>query len=591
MAVTLARSENLDDFLVGAGRITEEDRHRAIHEMALGFASIEEILLGMGVIDEAGLEDALQECAGEEIFKLFELPKGRFRFEPGRRLKGARSLDITRSAQSLIVRGVLAWSSLDTVRTALARYGDLYVIAGARPEPDFDDVPFSDAQRDFINGLSGNRTVNDFLGGSEFEQRTLYAFAVLGVIDLCPNPMLVLEEVLEEAPRADLPAQETPAPPLAIEEQAFDFADCLFDAELGEPSFSDEPAPDRSYEDDLFEQRVFDEDSFEREMLEVEGAASLPFEPERPDEGLVEIGEILPEVSEPAPVPEPEPERVDKPRTRRKPRSDKKKGTSKHRKPKRRKKVAARKKKKAAPAPTEPPPPEPISAPIGQDVPEPTSPVAAPEPEAPTRPSGPTRAAEKAVATPKYEIAPFGSIQTDAQERIKLARHVQKRLQRRYGHLVDRLAEASAASAGSDGSAARALEAESWFRKGRDLLKSKKYEKAVEAFGMSAHLEPTEGEYVAHLGYALYLSQPGDEVVRKEALENIARGIKLSPDREISYVYLGRIFKVMGDVDVAKKMFMRAVRIRPHCPEAASELRLMEMREQKKGGFLGRFRK
>jgi predicted TPR repeat methyltransferase len=87
------------------------------------------------------------------------------------------------------------------------------------------------------------------------------------------------------------------------------------------------------------------------------------------------------------------------------------------------------------------------------------------------------------------------------------------------------------------------------------------------------------------------LSRPDDEMVRKEALEDLARGIKLSPHREISYVYLGRIFKVTGDVDVAKKMFTRALQIRPHCREAALELRLMETREQKKGGFLGRFRK
>ncbi len=137
----------------------------------------------------------------------------------------------------------------------------------------------------------------------------------------------------------------------------------------------------------------------------------------------------------------------------------------------------------------------------------------------------------------------------------------------------------------------RAFEAESCFRKGEQFLQAKKYSAAVEAFGTSAHLDPEEGEYVAHLGYALFLSKPKEPLVLREALEHLAKGIKLSPKREKPYLYLGRIFRTNGAPDRARKMFERAVRIRPDCHAAAQELRLLESREKKRGGLLKRLMK
>lgn len=139
--------------------------------------------------------------------------------------------------------------------------------------------------------------------------------------------------------------------------------------------------------------------------------------------------------------------------------------------------------------------------------------------------------------------------------------------------------------------ASRAFEAESGFRKGEGFLKAKNYDQAVEAFGMSAHLDPDEGEYAAHLGYALFLSQPKDPVVLREALEHIAKGIKLSPQREQSYVFLGRIFRANDAADRARKMFERAVRIKPDCHAALLELRILDRREHRRGGLLKRLLK
>ncbi len=136
--------------------------------------------------------------------------------------------------------------------------------------------------------------------------------------------------------------------------------------------------------------------------------------------------------------------------------------------------------------------------------------------------------------------------------------------------------------------AERALEAESWFRKGNGFLKRKHYDEAVEAFGMAAHLDPDEGEYLSHLGYAMYLFDPQQELVQREAMEHIANGIKRSPDRELSYVFLGRLLRGKGDAETARKVLRKALRINPDCHPAHQELRLLELREQKGKGLLGR---
>lgn len=136
--------------------------------------------------------------------------------------------------------------------------------------------------------------------------------------------------------------------------------------------------------------------------------------------------------------------------------------------------------------------------------------------------------------------------------------------------------------------AERALEGESWFRKGKALLESKRSREAAEAFGMASHLDPEDGEYAAHLGYSLYLTNPADSTVERESLEHIARGIKRSPTRELSYVFLGRIFKAKGDFEMAGKVFRRALKIRPDCHPARQELRLLDLRDSKKSSLLGR---
>ena len=68
---------------------------------------------------------------------------------------------------------------------------------------------------------------------------------------------------------------------------------------------------------------------------------------------------------------------------------------------------------------------------------------------------------------------------------------------------------------------------------------------------------------------------------------------KLSPQREKTYLALGKLYKAADRLSIAERMFARAVELDPDCLEAVRELRLLDMRRSRKGlrqgpGFLRR---
>jgi tetratricopeptide (TPR) repeat protein len=134
----------------------------------------------------------------------------------------------------------------------------------------------------------------------------------------------------------------------------------------------------------------------------------------------------------------------------------------------------------------------------------------------------------------------------------------------------------------------RAVEAERRFQDGESALRARSYELALRCFGKALELNPDEGEYVAHYGWALHLCHPDDAQIAEEAIEHVRRGIKLAADREKPYLLMGRLCKATGRTQAAEKMFTRAVQLQPDCVEALRELRLINMRREKKKGFIGR---
>jgi CheY-like chemotaxis protein/tetratricopeptide (TPR) repeat protein len=134
----------------------------------------------------------------------------------------------------------------------------------------------------------------------------------------------------------------------------------------------------------------------------------------------------------------------------------------------------------------------------------------------------------------------------------------------------------------------RALEAEIVFQKGEARIRAREYEQALRYFGSALEKFPEDGEYHAHYGWCLHLCYPDDASMAQEAIEHVKRGVKLARDREKPYLFLGRLFKVVGKNSSAERMFTRAVQIRPDCVEALRELRLINLRREKRKGLVGR---
>ncbi len=135
----------------------------------------------------------------------------------------------------------------------------------------------------------------------------------------------------------------------------------------------------------------------------------------------------------------------------------------------------------------------------------------------------------------------------------------------------------------------RALDAEVEFQKGEANLRSRDYEIALRYFGEALSKYPEEGEYHAHYGWCLHLCHPDDASIVQEAIEHAKRGVKLARDRERPYLFLGRLYKVVGKNALAERTFTRALQIRPDCVEALRELRLINLRREKSKGIVRRF--
>ena len=114
---------------------------------------------------------------------------------------------------------------------------------------------------------------------------------------------------------------------------------------------------------------------------------------------------------------------------------------------------------------------------------------------------------------------------------------------------------------------------------------------ALAAGELALHLDPSQGEYSAHLGYSLHLQQPRNDLVRREALEHIAKGVKLAPGAWRPLVFLARVFRAGDDLESARKVIGRALRLDPDSAAARAELRLIQAaQEPENSGLMGRIR-
>jgi CheY-like chemotaxis protein/tetratricopeptide (TPR) repeat protein len=166
-----------------------------------------------------------------------------------------------------------------------------------------------------------------------------------------------------------------------------------------------------------------------------------------------------------------------------------------------------------------------------------------------------------------------------------LASKVRSRIDQVYGRVGNQDSRAAFAALRNtnenrrapDPEGARVVDAESWFRKGQACLNADDVHGAIEALGMAMHLDPDQGDYAAHLGYALYQSDPESAVIRREALEHIAKGVKLAPDRVTPLLFLGRVFRLTGNAAMAEKVLRRGLELSADHHGLLQELCLLDV--------------
>lgn len=142
------------------------------------------------------------------------------------------------------------------------------------------------------------------------------------------------------------------------------------------------------------------------------------------------------------------------------------------------------------------------------------------------------------------------------------------------------------------------LEAESSFRRGKNMLSSGSYKGAHEAFKQACELKDDEPEYRAHYLYTEYLLEPKDDVglvkSKKRTREIFAELDDINtelPEKDWLLTFLGTVSLGLGKNHEAEGLFQEALMTNSQNTQAKRQLRLLRSRRRRKSkgkGFFAR---
>ncbi|MBI1912250.1 MAG: AAA family ATPase [Deltaproteobacteria bacterium] len=129
------------------------------------------------------------------------------------------------------------------------------------------------------------------------------------------------------------------------------------------------------------------------------------------------------------------------------------------------------------------------------------------------------------------------------------------------------------------------LNAEILFMRAKSALLAKDFKSAIKILKEITDLNPTEGEYWAYLGWAIFNDNPQ---LTKEAEKIIKDSIDLNNELDSAWYFLGVVCLSMGNAMLAEISFRNAALKNPWNLEAVSELKRIELKkslpvEQEKG--------
>jgi Flp pilus assembly protein TadD len=182
--------ETLGQLLLASGKITPDVLHESLTRSQRGEGLVGKILIAMHMLDEQDLAIALRRQADEKLLEIFAWGSGDSKFHPNTRIKGnANTLALKRSPASLILEGVRTRMPLAVIDRYLAEHADHVVVPGESPFYQYQEVELTNAERTLIERLDGRQRLGTLARGGEASRRTLYALAVLQLVELRGSPV------------------------------------------------------------------------------------------------------------------------------------------------------------------------------------------------------------------------------------------------------------------------------------------------------------------------------------------------------------------------------------------------------------------
>ena len=574
--------ERLGEWLLRSGRIDRTTFQESTRRMHRGEGLQGEILLAMQALDEQQLADALRQHAEDKFLEPFAWRRGRYELVLGARLERASALSVRRSPADWIRIGVATRFPLERIDAVLRGHADHVALTSANPFYSFQEIALHD--RDVRLLAEGERgiPIHALLARPEEVRRTAYALLETGLLELRdgaavrsggPAPRVRLHD--PDAARARAAGAHAPSTGTHGGRPAAAATAARTATPARTPQARPAPAPASSRTQ---------APAAARGGASAPSAASQPAAPAsraaasaapaaRPAARPAAIG-AKPAAVVQRPVPA---------------------GSRAGSVAQRAAQAAASEAAAAAPHPA-----------ATAEVEDHSHYAADHEQRAAlaalmVRLRSPSPF-EKLGLRPDASIADIRAAYTELAKRAHpdrfagasevvrdLAEEAFREITRAYQALSDpeRLAQyradptRDAKDAKAQEEAQRALAAEQEFQRGEARLRVYDWAGALAHFERACELYPDEGEYLAFCGWAYYLTHGHDEKVFRKAFELVKRGAKLAPDRDKPYLFLGRLCQAAGRLELAEKMFTKAVERRPDSTEALRELRLLAMRKPK----------
>lgn len=131
----------------------------------------------------------------------------------------------------------------------------------------------------------------------------------------------------------------------------------------------------------------------------------------------------------------------------------------------------------------------------------------------------------------------------------------------------------------ADPASRRLVELDEYMAVGHSALQTRDFAAAREAFAAAVERAGDDPRPFVQLGWARFLEAGHDAPAVKPAIKEVQRALKIQPEFDTAWLYIGKIERMAGDKQAAEDALRKAIAINPNNAEAQSELRLIFQRE------------